>query len=44
MWAGGWFHGTALFVFWNWFKDLRFADVILHPEDGNKIWHFAMSF
>jgi hypothetical protein len=28
--------------FGNWFKDLRFANAILHPEDGNKIWHFAM--
>ena len=30
--------------FGNWLKDLRFANAILHPEDGNKIWHFAMSF
>ena len=27
--------------FGNWFKDLRFADAILKPEDGNKIWHFC---
>ena len=26
--------------FGNWFMNLSFADAILNPEDGNKIWHF----
>jgi hypothetical protein len=27
--------------FGNWFKDLRSADAILNPNDGNKLWHFC---
>ena len=26
--------------FGNWLKDLCFADAILIPNNGNKLWHF----